>query len=71
MYLITIEDEDGMWFDHPHGFNSEDEARRYLNSPPLPPDGYKYVLWSCREIYLSPQATADWRKGRTNSGDMM
>lgn len=53
MYLVTSEDEDGMWWDEPVGFNVEDDARRYIAECEPPPDGYSYVLYRCTEITVT------------------
>ena len=51
MYLVAIEDkEDGTWFDDPHGFDSEDQAMRYIREAVSPPEGYECVLYRCFKI---------------------
>ena len=54
MYIVTVEDDEGVWFDEPHGFDSELQARDYIGHPDTPraPDGYTHVLYRCYEIPL-------------------
>lgn len=50
MYLVTLEDKDGMWFDDPDGFSTQQEAKVWVASRRPPPAGHTYVLWQCTEI---------------------
>lgn len=51
MYLVTLESQnDGSWYDDPDGFDSEQEARDWVESRRPPPEGHAYVLYQCREI---------------------
>ncbi len=50
MYLVTFEDDDGMWLDDPNGFPSEQEARAYASNLTKPNAGFHHILWRCSEI---------------------
>lgn len=49
MYLVTIEDETGAWFDDPHGFDSLREAEKFINSLKVK-GAAGYALYSCNQI---------------------
>jgi hypothetical protein len=50
LYLVTEEDDDGMWFGEPKGFSSESEAREWLDKRPQATEGYNWVLYRCTEM---------------------
>jgi hypothetical protein len=52
MYLITTEDDDGMWLDDPIGYNSVAEAKEAERKMPPPLKGYGRVLYHCSMIEL-------------------
>jgi hypothetical protein len=53
MYLVTLEDEDGFWWDDPTPFHTERDARAFVAKSERPPKDYAYVLYSCRELSIT------------------
>lgn len=48
MWLVTIEDSEGMWWSDPVAGNTEEEARRIaLGAGRNLPEGVALVLWKC------------------------
>jgi hypothetical protein len=56
MWIVTEEDDEGMWFDGPHGFQSQAEAREFVAKQRPPQAGYSYVLYRCDEVATLPAA---------------
>jgi len=53
MYLVTCEeDDDGIWFDDPCGFDTEEDAQFYIKEAGKPPEHHSYVLYRCYEVPL-------------------
>jgi hypothetical protein len=51
MYLLTTEaTDDGMWFEEPAGYDSEQQARDAVLKLPQPPKGHCHVLYRCDAI---------------------
>jgi hypothetical protein len=51
MYLITIEDEDGIWWSDPIGTDTREEAEKLSRwQDDTIPAGYKRVLWKCEMV---------------------
>jgi|GEM_PF-5473158 len=49
MYLVTFEDEDGMWFDDPIGCDTLPEARTHMNNAKV--KGAAVVcIYECRQV---------------------
>lgn len=49
MYLVTVEDETGMWFDDPQGFDTEAEARKHFNNLQVK-GAAAFVIYECHQI---------------------
>jgi hypothetical protein len=47
MFLVTIEDEDGYWWDEAHPFDTARDAQNFAATC-APPEGYEPVIWVCR-----------------------
>jgi len=52
MYLVTVEDDDGMWFEEPRGFDTEENARDFLKTAEELSEHHAYVLYRCYEVPL-------------------
>ena len=51
MFLVTTESEDdGMWFDEPAGFDTEEAARKSVKDAKDAPPGYCRVLYECHQV---------------------
>jgi hypothetical protein len=53
MYLVTIESEDGSWFEDPEAFDTRGEAMGYANLFPAKadmPPGVCAVIYECRQL---------------------
>lgn len=58
MYLVTIEQDDGTWWDDPNGFDTLSEAQEYAASRGNVPSGMCISIYSCsllKVIEHSPQ----------------
>ena len=45
-YLVTSEDDDGVWWDEPNMFNTRQEAIAYASGRKLP-SGYQHCIYRC------------------------
>jgi broad specificity phosphatase PhoE len=51
LYIVTIEDENGMWEGEPLSAESEAQARDLAKTLVLPPPkGHAYVLYRCSQV---------------------
>lgn len=50
MFLLTTEDDDGMWIDEPEGYDSETEARLAMASRPAPGPHTAFVIYRCSQV---------------------
>lgn len=50
MWLVTIEDEFGMWFDDPEAFNSMKEAEDHASSLKGIVQGHVIVIYKCDAV---------------------
>ena len=49
MYIVTVEDEEGMWFDDPQGFDTLPEARKHFNNLQVK-GAASFVIYECHQI---------------------
>ena len=49
MYLVTVEDEEGMWFDDPDGFDTLGDALKHFNALNVKGASH-FVVYECRQI---------------------
>lgn len=67
LYIVTNEDDEGMWFDHPIGGDTADEVRRIARENwPWPPEGCKLVLYKCEQVEEIDTSAGVSSKGATD-----
>jgi hypothetical protein len=55
MYLVTIENEDGSWFENPEAFDTRGEAMEYAQDyagKAMMPSDICAVIYECRQMTI-------------------